>query len=314
MRKRNSGDKKPIFSKIKLDRKKVLKHTMSLFFIVLGAALLALSMHMFTIPAKLAPGGVSGLSSIIQVVSGFPAAYSMILINIPLVILSFKFLSKKFTYLTLLGIALSSGFLQLYRVLGVPGFVNANELLVSALAGGVVSGTGIGLMVKNDSSTGGTEALSLLIQKKFTSVSISWIVLIVNIFIITIGVALYFFVLKMTATQVITVMLFSFLQVFVASKAMEIILNGMSSAVKFEVVTNNPKELSEAIFQRLNRGVTIIESYGAYTKEKNSTIICIVTRMQISQFKKLLKEVDPAAFAFSIDTREVLGIGFRTKK
>lgn len=301
-------------TKERVDTKKIVKNTLTILTIFIGAGLLALSMHVFTIPAKLAPGGVSGLSSIIQIVSGFPAGYSMILINIPLVILSFKFLSKKFSMLSVLGIALVSGYLQLFDYVNLYEFVNTNESIIAALAGGVMSGAGIGLMVKSEASSGGTEILSLLIQKKLTSASISWIVLTINTFIIAIGATLYLAVLRMTVSNVITTMLFSFMQVFVASKTMEIILNGMSSAVKFEVVTNKPKELSEAIFKRLKRGVTIIDSYGAYTKEKNSTVVCVVTRMQISQFKRIIKEADPNAFAYALETREVYGIGFRTKK
>lgn len=300
--------------KEKINAKKLTKNITSILTIVLGAALLAMSMHVFTIPAKLAPGGVSGLSAIIQIVTGFPAGYSIILFNIPLIILSFMFLSKKFSVLSLLGIALSSGFLQLYDYLHLYEFVNQGEAIIASLAGGVMSGAGIGLMVKNEASTGGTEAISLLIQKRFTSVSISWIILVINIFIISIGCTLYITVLKMSTNAVITIALFSFMQVFVASNTMEIILNGMSSAVKFEIITQNPKVLSDAILLRLKRGVTIIESCGAYTKEKNAVLICVVTRMQISQFKKLIKEVDPTAFAFSIDTREVLGVGFKEKK
>lgn len=300
--------------KEKINVKKLTKNITSILTIVLGAALLALSMHVFTIPAKLAPGGVSGLSAIIQIVTGFPAGYSIILFNIPLIILSFMFLSKKFSVLSLLGIALASGFLQLYDYLNLYEFVNQGEAIIASLAGGVMSGAGVGLMVKNESSTGGTEAISLLIQKRFTSVSISWIILVINIFIISIGCTLYVSVLKMPTNTVITVALFSFMQVFVASKTMEIILNGMSSAVKFEIITQNPKILSDAILQRLKRGATIIDSCGAFTKEKNSILICVVTKMQISQFKKLIKEVDPTAFAFSLDTREVLGVGFKAKK
>lgn len=297
-----------------INHKKVLKNVATILMIIIGSGMLALSMHMFTIPAKLAPGGVSGLASIIQVVSGFPASFSVIIINIPLIILSFKFLSKRYSLLSVLGIALVAGFLQLFDHINLYQFVNTNESIIASLAGGVISGTGVGLLVKNEASSGGTETISLLIQKKLTSASISWIVLIINVFIITIGCILYLTVLKMSGAEIITTMLFSIMQVFVSSKTMEIILNGMSSAVKFEVITNKPKELSEAIFKRLKRGVTIIDSYGAYTKEKNSTVVCVVTRMQISHFKRIIKETDPNAFAYALETREVFGIGFRTKK
>jgi len=293
---------------------KTFKKIIAIILTVVGAFLLALSMHVFTIPAKFAPGGVSGIASIIQIITGFPAGYSMLIFNIPLIILSFIYLSKKFSWLSLLGIALASGFLQLFDYVNLYEFVNANETIISALAGGIMSGVGVGLMVRSEASSGGTEIISLLIQRKFTSVSIAWIVLSINIFIITIGGILYYFLLKMSPTDVITIMIFSFMQVFISAKTMEVILNGLSSAVKFEVITQKPQELSQAIIEKLRRGVTIIDSYGCYSKGKNSYLICVVTRMQISPFKRLLKSVDPSAFAVSINTREVLGTGFRCKR
>ncbi len=297
-----------------LKSNKVLKTIVTFLLTVIGALLLALSMHIFTLPAKFAPGGVSGIASILQIITGFPAGYSMIIFNIPLIILSFIYLSKKFTWLSLLGIALASGFLELFDYVNMYQYINTNETIISALAGGVMSGVGVGLMVRSEASAGGTEIVSLLIQRKFTSVSIAWIVLFINIVIITIGGILYSTLLKMPAADVITIMLFSIMQVFIAAKTMEIILNGLSSAVKFEVITQKPQELSQAIIDKLHRGVTIIDSYGCYKKEKNTMLICIVTRMQISPFKRLLKSVDPSAFAVSIDTREVLGTGFRSKR
>lgn len=293
---------------------KVFKTVITLLLTVIGSCLLALSMHIFTLPAKFAPGGISGIASIIQIIAGFPAGYSMIIFNIPLIILSFIYLSKKFSWLSLLGIALASGFLQLFDYINMYEYINTNETIISALAGGVLSGVGVGLMVRSEASSGGTEIVSLLIQKKFTSVSIAWLVLFINIVIITIGGILYYTLLEMPPADVITIMIFSFMQVFVSAKTMEIILNGLSSAVKFEVITQKPQELSQAIIEKLKRGVTIIESYGCYSKGKNSYLICVVTRMQISPFKRLLKIVDPNAFAVSINTREVLGTGFRCKR
>lgn len=280
---------------------------------VVGAFLTAFSMYVFILPAKFAPGGVSGISAIIQSLSGFSAAYSLLIFNAPLVVLSFIFLSRKFAIKTTLAIALSSLFLTIFRATNFYCFDDASNRILASLAGGLITGAGLGILVKAGASSGGTDVISILIQKKTSSLSVSWLIFFMNLVVIAFAGIMYTTVAKMDLTNTITIMLYSFISVFLSSKAMEVILNGVSSAVKFEVITSHPLELSEAIMKHLNRGVTIINSHGGFSKAENNLVICVVTRRQIVPFRKLLKAIDPCAFATAVDTREVLGNGFKNK-
>lgn len=287
---------------------KFFTNTVSLLF---GSFLFAFSIYVFTIPAKFAPGGVSGLATIIQILTDFPAGYSVMLINLPLIILAFIFLSKIFALKTFICIVLTSFLLQLFAETDFYEFA-ANEPFLSALAGGILSGFGIGFLINAGVSPGGTEIVGILIQQKFNYLSISWIVFVINIFIIILGGILYYIFGNMSLTDVIRIILYSFFQVFMNSRSMEVILNGISSTVKFEVITRKADELGVAIREELARTVTIVEARGGYSKEDSQLLICVVTKMQIGQFKKLLKRVDPSAFAISISTREVIGSSFGT--
>lgn len=290
------------------NKKFFIRFSWHLPILLVVATIMALSMQMFILPNKFAPAGVSGLSAIIQTLSGFPAGYSMFILNFPLVILAFFFIRKTFAAETMVYILLSSGLTELFRQLNV--YQYRDEILLAALAGGVLNGACIGVLMKLGLSSGGTDIIGLLIQKKFTEVSISWIILALNIIILLFGGISYKLVLNMDLTMVISIVLFSFIMQFINSKTMDIILNGMSSAVKFEVITTKPKELSQKIIAVLHRGVTIIDSRGAYTDTVNNMLICVVRKRQIGAFRKILKQVDPQAFAYAMPTREVMGLGF----
>lgn len=294
----------------KQTRKKILTELTNVLIMISGAVLLAFAMYTFMLPSKFIPGGVSGLTIIIQTLTGFSASFSILILNAPLVILAFIFLKKEFAIKTTFSILMVSGFLQLFKYCNVYEYFNANEVWLSALAGGVIGGIGIGLLVKGGGSSGGTEVVSLLIQKKYISSSLSFIILSINACVVTLGGILYMTVGKMDITQGITTVICSFIQIFLGSKCIELILNGLRVAVKFEIITSHADELKQAINTKMGRGVTLLSCEGGYTGEQRDMIICVVTRVELNTFKKLLKDIDPEAFVYAINTREVIGRGF----
>lgn len=294
-----------------LNKKNVTKFISDAVLIFAGAFMLALSMYMFTIPAKFAPGGISGLSAIIEIAFGFSASYSIIIFNIPLFILAFIFLSKPFAIKSTITILLTSGIMQIFKLIHLYQYVDASNMILSSIAGGLLYGVGIGLLINIGSSSGGTDIISMLIRKKISSISISWIIFILNVFIVLFGGIVFLTVLKMNPTTVFAIILYSVLENFVCSKCMEVVMKGVSSSVKFEVITSMPEELSRAISEKTKRGVTIVESHGGYSNEKNYLVICILYKTETQLVRKIIKEIDPKSFAFVMDTREVWGNGFK---
>lgn len=298
----------------KLSKKRVMLELQSLLIMLCGAFCLSLAMYMFMLPSKFIPGGVSGITVIIQTLSGFSASYSMLILNAPLVILAFIFLNKEFAFKTMLGIAMTSAFLAIFRAANMYEYFNQNEVWLSALAGGVLGGVGIGLLVKGGGSSGGTEVLSLLVQKRYIASSMSTIILIFNIGVVVLGSVLYMTIGGMNLQMGITTIICSLIQVFLGSRCIEFVLNGLKYAVKFEIITNKGEELKTQINTRMHRGVTILSCEGGYTGDKRDMLICVVTRTEISAFKRIMKEVDKDAFVYAINTREVIGKGFVKRK
>lgn len=291
-------------------KNKVITETKNACILLAGAVLLALAMYMFMLPSKFIPGGVSGITIIIEALTGFSASYTLLILNAPLVVLAFIFLKKEFAIKTTIGIALVSGILQIFKAVDLYRYFNENEVWLSALAGGVIGGVGIGLLVKGGGSSGGTEVVSLLIQKKYISSSLSFIILMINSGVVLLGGVLYMTVGNMPLDLGITTILCSFIQIFLGSKCIELILNGLKTAVKFEIITTKGEELKQAIQNKMGRGVTIISCEGGYTGEQKDLLVCVVTRVEISAFKRLLQEIDSNAFVYAINTREVIGKGF----
>ncbi len=295
---------------IKPTRKMLLNEFLNMMIMVAGALCLSIAMYMFMLPSKFIPGGVSGLTIIIQTLSNFPASYSMLILNSPLIVLAFIFLKKEFAIKTTIGIGMTSGFLAIFRAVKLYEFFNPNEVWLSALAGGVIGGIGIGLMVKGGGSSGGTEVISLLVQKRYIASSMSFIILAINIFIVTLGSTLYMTLGGMDLQTGFTTIICSLIQVFLGSKCIEFVLNGIKTAVKFEIITTKGNELKEEINTKMHRGVTIISCDGGYTGDNRDMLVCVITRTEISSFKRILKQVDKDAFVYAINTREVIGKGF----
>lgn len=268
--------------------------------IILGALLYALGVNIFISPNGFIAGGAWGIALMIEHVSGFPAGIMLLIINAPLLVLSVIFLGWKFTIYTFLFIGVQSGLSTV--ISAVPTFPKfTDDAFLGAIAGGVMMGAGLALCLKVGGSTGGTDIVSVIIQKKNTAVNVPWIIFMINAIIIGVS----FFVYGGLKPVILSIIM-----EFVVSKVSDVILNGFSSAIRFEIVTSYGREMQDAIVNRLGRGATVIEARGAYTDDPKTILVCLIHKRQISAFNKMLHDVDPQAFAYISAVSSVKGKGF----
>lgn len=279
--------------------------------IILGAALLAAATYTFTVPAKLIPGGVTGIASIIEVVTGFSAGYTIFILNVPIIIAAVFILDKKFTFRTLVGIALFSGFIKLFEAVGFYRFSDPGQPVIAALLSGVLSGVGTGMLLNCDSSPGGTEVLSMLIQKKGGRLKISYILLALNTFTIVLGASLYLIEKTVTPDNLVVILAASVLEVFFNSKGIDVMVNGMRASVKFEIITDNGDEMADALIREMKYGITMLNCKGAYTDDLKDYLVCVVPKNKIPKLKKVIRARDKNAFVCITNTREIMGRSFR---
>lgn len=267
--------------------------------ILLSGVLRAISVHCFIIPNNFAPGGVTGIATMLQKATGWNSGIFMFAINLPLLVGAFFLINKRFAITTFIGILLQSGFLMLLEYWKMPQY--ADSAILAAIAGGVVGGAGIGLMLKIGGSSGGTDVIATFIYKHFSFTNVSWFIFILDSVVVFVS----FFVYNNALTPV----LLALVEMFCSAKANETILYGFKTALKFEIITSSPEELSKELMQKLHRGVTAIKAKGMFTGSDKTMLVCIVRRRQVSAFQKILAKY-PDTFGYISTTNEVMGRGF----
>lgn len=278
--------------------------------IVFSGALRAIVVHMFVVPFDFATSGVTGIGVLIEHVTGFSAGYTTLILNLPLMLLSFFFINKRFTVISGIAIVISAIgmiLMDLYSdVFPTYDSPTANPIF-AAITAGVLGGLGFAVMIRIGGSTGGSDIIAMLIQKKYPATNISWFVNAVDAVIIFASI----FVFKGDASHLafMTPVMMALTQEFSHAMIGDLILTGFKTALKYEIITNDPETLSQEIITELGRGVTCTDVTGMYSHDKRSLLICVIRKRQLADFNRILKR-HPDTFAYVINAREVIGKGF----
>lgn len=271
----------------------------NIFFILVGSLISALAINLFISKAKLLSGGASGISLIIQYLYKFPAGYTVLLLNIPLLILSYKCLNKRFTILTFIGTISFSLFLIFTAPL--KGMIDTNDTLLLCLYGGVLNGIGIGIVFSNHGSAGGLNIISALIKVKHDDFNIGQISFCINMIIVCI--ATFFFG--------VTSALYTIAAMYITAEVTDRIIHGISKQKLVLIITAKEKDICSGILYKMHRGVTFLYGEGAYTGKHQKILFCTVSLHQIPELKLIVKEIDDEAFMIIVDASEVRGKGFK---
>ncbi|MDE7394547.1 MAG: YitT family protein [Clostridiales bacterium] len=261
----------------------------------------AISVYSFVVPNNFAPGGVTGLASILEYKTHINAGYFLAIFNVPLMIVAFIFINKRFVFISTSFVIFSSALMVLFEKINFPVFdatAKATDQVLPALAGGILGGTGIAIMLKIGGSCGGTDIIATIIQRKQSAANVPTFIFMMDSTVVIASAFIY--------PNSIVPVLVSFVEMFASSRTAETILQGFKSAIKFEVITDKPEELAKAIFDKLRRGVTMLEAKGMYTGEKRALLVCIISKRQMSKFREVLKQF-PDSFAYVGSTSEVVG-------
>ncbi len=277
------------------------------FTIMLGTALFSFGIENFANPIGLVTGGVAGLSIIISrifsMAFGLNVSLSLlnILINIPIFIFSWLVNGAKFVKKSLIGILLVSFWLFVFQKFAIKMDVG-NDIFAAAILTGVFDGVGLGLVLKTGASSGGTDMLANLVYKIFPKFSISITLFIIDALIILSG----FFVFGLINT------VYAIIIIFISSKLINSILGGLRFAKAVFILSQHSNEISEKIFEKLDRGNTEITCRGMYTKKEGRMLFVVVWPKELVKLKRIIGQIDPNAFITICSAQEVLGKGFLT--
>jgi len=263
--------------------------------IILGSLLTALSFNFFFIPNQIAPGGLSGIATVLYHIFGFPVGITTLVLNVPLFIAGIRQLGGHFGIRTLLATILLSVFIDIIKVPAL-----TSDSLLASIYGGFLMGLGLGIIFRMNATTGGTDLFAKIIHKYFPSISVAWVLFAVD------------FVVVLAASVLLGPSrgLYAIVALALGAKIIDLVQEGLNTAKAFFIISDGAEAISQRIIEEMERGVTMLEGRGAYTGNEKNVILCVVRRTQITQLKGLINEIDPAAFVLVADVREVMGEGF----
>jgi len=304
-----------IFRPLSIEAKTSIKREIGRYAtITFGAMIQGLGQAAIFIPAKLAPGGLMGIGLILNHAWGFPIGLTYALMNVPFFLWAFKALGMQYilrtgyaVVISALTIDVASKFLAPY----IPFITGQDQLILSAIFGGVVGGFGIGLIFRSGGSIGGTDVISQLIYW-LTGLEYGKVVLILDAIVI-VGVATYFGITAGNITQGYTLALYSVLALFTSSQILNMVQSGMTSTKMVVIITEQPELIRLVILEKLGRGVTIMDAKGGYTMSERSMIFVAVPQSQIGSLKEFIHDLDNKAFVMVAELSEVVGKGFGRK-
>ena len=264
-----------------------------MFFLTLGPFIAAFALEVFLVPNNIIDGGIVGISIILSYLTKLNLGLLIFVINISFFLLAFSKIGKKFVIQTFYAIGMLSLFLNMFSMYNHP---VSNDLLLSTVFGGIVLGTGVGLVLKNEGSLDGTEIMSLVLSKKFGFSVGEWIMTF-NIFIY--GASGLVFGWNRAMYAVLTY--------FIAFRVIDVVLEGLNSAKSIRVISDKAHEIGDELLEKLDLGVTYIKGVGAYSGAEKTIIYCVVSRLEMARMKEIIKNIDPSAFISVVDVHEAYG-------
>ncbi|WP_195986970.1 YitT family protein [Clostridium sp. D53t1_180928_C8] len=268
--------------------------------IILGCFISSLGVNLFLSNAKLLSGGVTGIGLIIQYLWNIPSGITVFILNIPLFIISYKFLSKRFTIYTAIGMISFSTALMLTKPLS--SLVQVDDTLLYCIYGGVLSGIGYGLVFFRNGSIGGTDIITMVVRKKYSNLDIGKVGFGFNLIIVTL--AAFIFGLPKA--------LYTLLSMFITSTILDKVLNGFTSKKLLLVLTEKEEDIITYVIKDMHRGITSLMAEGGYTHNQKKLLYIAVTTSQMISLKNRILRIDPKAFITIIDVSEVKGKGFQS--
>lgn len=282
----------------------LLSHWRTMPFIFLGAAIYSFGLTYFIIPNELTEGGVTGIGILLNYVANVPLSWSILLLNIPLFIISWRILGKQQVGHALFGtiaISLCLWVMEKFIAIGwIKPFYTSSDYILAALYAGVTLGTGLGIVFRAGGNTGGVDLIARMMYK-LRGYSMGQVILVVDAIILG-GSLAYLSIEKVLYTLVC---------VFVASRVIDFIQEGAYAARAFQIFTWKSDEMARAITTQLERGVTLFHGQGVYSGQTMNVVYCVVSRQEMRKLQTLVRTIDKQAFIVVTNVHDVLGEGFK---
>ena len=264
---------------------------------ILGSFTIATGIALFLLPNQLSSGGVAGIATITYYLFNIPMGTMMILINVPLFLVSIFKMGKYFFVKSMIGtvtLSIFIDFLDKFKAL-------TEDRFLACVYGGIILGIGTAILLKVNSSTGGSDLVSYVAKKYKPTVQAGNIIVIIDIVIVT---------LNMIFFNEIEIGLYSAIAIYLMGKIIDILFEGIDFTKLMIIVSDKSEEISKDIEEKIERGVTGLYGKGMYTNTKKLVLMCVAPRREVARIKMLARKIDPRSFIIITNSREVVGQGF----
>ena len=283
------------------DKRRVYTAVVDCAVIAAGAVLMGIALSVFMVPFKIAPGGVSGLATVLHYLTGLRVSVLIPLINIPIFIIGIIRLERDSIVKSVFGTVVLSIATETAAILPPP----TSDPLISAVFGGAVMGIGISAVLSRGGTTGGTDILVLVIRRSFSEVSVGRLYLLID------GAVIAMAGFAFSSGEVI---FYSAVSLVVSTYMTDAALEGLNLARLVYIISDSNREICDRIYAELKRGVTGLNSVSMYSGRSGRILMCVIRKGQLSKLKKIIQDIDKDAFVIICDAKEVMGSGFKMRR
>lgn len=276
----------------------IKKYIYEVFLLIIGCFIMASGTSFFLLPNQLSSGGFAGLSTIAYYLLNIPLGTTMFALNIPLFILGYIRIGKKFLIKTLLGTTILAIFIDILDKL--PPLTQ--DRFLGCIYGGIAMGIGTAIVLKSNSSTGGTDLLSYIIRSYKKNYRTSSLIVGVDTLIIALNVIFF---------KNIEIGLYSAIAIYLMGKMIDIIFEGVNFTKIMFIISDKYEKIAKEIGDKVDRGSTGIYAKGMYTNEEKMMLLCVGSRNEIARIKQIAVSIDKKAFIIISNARETWGKGFK---
>lgn len=280
-------------------KKELFKETIQqLMWLTIGAIIVAFALESFMLPHKIFDGGVIGVAMMLNCITSIQLGLLIFLINLPFMLLALKKLGIRFvlqTFYAVSALAIATNFIHWE--------IATKDSLLAPVFGGIILGTGVGLILKNNASLDGTEIMSINLSQRFSFMTVGEFLMGFNLFIYMAAGIMFGWDKAM----------YSIMTYFIASKTIDVVMEGFNSSKSVRIVSDSYKEVGASIMKELDVSVTYIKSKGGYSGNEKVLTFCVVSRLEMAKLKRLVRDIDPKAFIVVENVHEVEGVRVKKK-
>ncbi len=265
----------------------------------IGCGIYSAAVVVFTEPNRISPGGLTGVSLLINYFFSLPVGIVVFLLNVPLLVVGFLRYGGRFIINTAIATAIMSLMLDVAAYVLVPYYTDG---ILASIFGGIMMGAGLSLVFLRGATTGGVDIAAKLINSRYPFISIGRIILVMDLAVV---------ISSAIAYKNFESALYSVISLYTSSRVIDILLYGTDRGKLIHIVTEKAEQISDSVFREMNRGVTILPAYGGYTGSEKKVLLCAMRPSEVSTFQRIVRAADPGAFIIISDAGEILGRGFK---